>query len=143
MLSDVRGLQHADSHEFSNINCKDEKFTLDEAEHAIEVMGAFKEGSHRNSWLDDMSINSLKILLGLALCNEHETLFNQVTSVLGPNHIKPFNDNYKQAKRGYSKIVLYLFELALKAAIIGSDMKQVSVVISFSKSYNYLCTLDE
>ena len=104
---------------FSNQFCAGGYFSLDEAHLVAEVIGAPKYG-HANvefSQIESMSENSLKILLGLSLCHQNEQVFDMVTAFLGSN-ISPFSNYFNQARRGYSKAVLSLLELSLKASIV-------------------------
>jgi len=57
--------------------------------------------------------------------------------------IAPFSSDFKQARRDYSKLTRSLLELALKATIACCDLGQTKTVLWYSKSHNYLVSIDE
>jgi len=67
--------------------------------------------------LENLTENSLKILLGLALVNQLQDLFVEVTEILG-GRLHPFSGEFAQARRHYNRSVRCLFELTLKAMIV-------------------------
>jgi len=142
ILIDSQTLKNAGSEDFSDTNAQGGKFTLIEAEMAIEQIQLHLQGAGRITDLRDLPVNTLKILLGLALTNQFEYLFDSVRARLGED-ILPFLDSYKQAKQGYKKKVRYLFELTLKAAVAGCDTEMARTVLSYAKSHNYMISIDE
>jgi hypothetical protein len=86
--------------------------------------------------------NTLRILLGLSLVNQQESLFAQIVVKLGLA-IHPFSKDFKQARKGYSQATRSLFELTLKATIACSDIDQTKTVLWFAKNHNYLLSIDE
>ena len=86
--------------------------------------------------------NTLKFVLGLALVNRHDDLFDEVVTALG-SKIYPFKNDFMQARRNYSKAVRCLCELVLKAMIVSCEGEQVKLVLSFATIHNYLLTVDE
>jgi len=142
ILIDSKQLRQIDEDDFRDSYVQGGKFTLVEAELAIELMNLHLLGQGRTSDLRDLPVNSLKILLGLALTNQQEYLFDQVCNRLGED-IQPFLDSFKQAKQGYKKKVRYLFELTLKAAVAGCDTELTRTVLFYAQSHNYLISVDE
>ena len=144
MLTDFKYQGKMDDFNFANYYCTGGAFTLDEAEAAMRI--ASQGVAARNRWgavnLTGFPVNTLRILLGLALVNELEDLFDATANSLGSN-IESFSGEFKQARRGYNKMTRALFELTLKAAIACCDVNHAKTVLWFSKDHNYMVTIDE
>ena len=100
MLTDFRLLHLTfDQHKFKNRFAEDGFFTVDEAQLALDIYtkgGKQRQAKRKWSNLTEQRLptNTLRILLGLALVNESQELFDQVVRALGPEKIKPFSDTY-------------------------------------------------
>jgi len=93
ILVDFKRLRQIDGEDFRDSYVQGGKFSLIEAELAVEQMHMTLEGQGRISDLRDLPVNSLKILLGLALTNQQEYLFDQVCLRLGED-IQPFLSSF-------------------------------------------------
>lgn len=93
MLSDFARVQDQKTSEFRNPFTKNCSFSLDEAKLALSYLHRYmskvsKPGLKANLsklklQMKDLSENSKKILLGLALVNKQEYLFSEISHCLG------------------------------------------------------------
>jgi len=80
MLTDLSRLRDLDKHDFTNPYCDGGKFTLPEAQLSILFQDGckLKKTSMTQLLLGQNNKNTLRILLGLALVNQQESLFAQI-----------------------------------------------------------------
>ena len=75
---------------------------IDEINGAIEAIRGDSALNADGQGLVFHSENTLKIMLGLALCFQDEQKFLNIASHLGSS-IEPFSDDFLQARTAYSK----------------------------------------
>ena len=90
-------------------------FTLAEAIEGVEmsVLGGSENVNSQN-------VNILKIMLGIALSSQNQTLFDKVVRKLGIK-IDPFSDDFDQGRGAFNIRVKKLLNLTLKAAIVANN----------------------
>ena len=98
MLTDFKNMVREDhSGDFANYYCSEGHFTLYQAEEAVRLVNQSLENP--NSWgrigvPPHTSMNTMLIMMGLALVNELEALFEAVVGQLGDD-IGPFSNDFK------------------------------------------------
>ena len=115
--------------------------TISEINAAIQAIRGANQLHEDGQGLVFHSENTLKIMLGLALCFQDEDKFKSIASHLG-NQIEPFSANFLQA-RTYQKKTQALLIMTLKATLLANAIKGADTVIWFAKDHNYNLAVDD
>ena len=87
-------------------------------------------------------MNSLRVLLGVAIVTIQPKLYEDVASTLGDN-IGAFTSSYTQASQEVSKKMMNLLNLALQAAIVTENTSLVEQTLKFGHENTFILTCSD